>query len=116
MLKTIRKIGYTVLSKHFYTGIAIGFVLATLLSIAQAQSIIETDQAQYLKQHGEYFVDVTNPTFKINTYEKTCKGYFTVMETPTTYVYTGYGDLKDEFTYEIQKDPIKSRIASTTKP
>jgi len=82
--------------------------------IADAQSLIEEDQKQALKFTGEYFTDHTNPQFTINTYETICKGYYTIRETDTSYEYIGYGDLAEQYTYDIKKERTVF-IASTTK-
>jgi len=88
-----------------------GFTISDLMSLANAQEPeLSLDSQQYVlfKQTGEYFSDVSNPQFTINTYETLCKGYYTIETTPTETIYTGYGDLPDEYTYTIKTTDSKA--------
>jgi len=64
------------------------------------------EQQSALRFTGDYFSDVSNPQFTVNTYETICKGYYTIENTGTELIYKGYGDLADEYTYVEQILPV----------
>lgn len=89
-------------------------IIAFLLISQVAYAVtLDEKQQQALEKTGKYYYDVSNKNFTINTYETVCKGYYTREETEGRVIYTGYGDLAKEYTYEITK-PIVSRISTTT--
>jgi len=92
MLRTIRKWGYTLLSRHFYVGIGVGFFLASTMVFVSAQVVEE------------------KPTAKVETvtYETICKGSFTVEETPTATIYKGSGAEANKYTFTEQKHATSS--------
>jgi hypothetical protein len=95
---------------------SIGFFLCSLLAgyIANAQTITVSDlQDQYYKQHRVYFSDHSDKDYTINTYEQVCKGYYTVERTYDKLIYTGYGDLADEYTYTEDVSPRTISSTST---
>lgn len=95
--------------------VALVLVLPLGYAMAQMQNIIENDQEVVLKRTGQYFTDVSNPQFTVNTYERSCKGYYTIEETDDEIIYTGYGDLANEYTYTITK-PKQVATSSDDKP
>jgi len=115
----IRRFGYMILSRHFWTGIGIGFLLASGYTIfgqtlsSTEVALIQESQDYSLKFTGDYFSDVKDPNLTINTYETVCKGYYIRHETDTEIEYIGYGDLANEYTYTEQK-PVVSKTATTT--
>jgi hypothetical protein len=78
--------------------------VATWIETAKAETAftaIEQEQAAFYKENGRYFSDTRQKDFEIHTYESVCKGYILVDKTQEDkIVYTGYGSLADEFTYE----------------
>lgn len=127
MLGTFRSVAYTLLSPKFYAGIGVGLYLGSfgavtnihsLFGIAQAYiynepTKLEEDQEAVKRVTGEYFSDVSSPDYKIFTYEKLCKGFYTVETVGDEIIYTGYGDSPEEFTYTTQIEK-KSYVATST--
>lgn len=85
----------------------------TVYNALAFETDLENDQQAVREETGMYFSDFTNPQFTIHTYETVCKGYYTIEDTPEALIYTGYGDLSSNYTFEIQK-PTKSIVSSTT--
>jgi len=126
MFGTFRKLAYTLLSPKFYTGFALGFATCTglvandFVSTAFAYTfgeptLIEQDQEFAKKLTGDYFSDISDPNFQVFTYEKVCKGFYTVEKSGDTIITTGYGDAADDYTSteRIVKIPY---VASSTDP
>jgi len=84
------------------------------LTTTEELKIIE-NQTDALKWTGEYQTDVSNPNLQIHTYTKLCKGFYIIEQTPTQTIYTGYGDLNQEYTYAINKPDKTNEISTTTK-
>lgn len=105
----------SVITKSIYVliGVAITLPLSVVLS-APELSYVVSEQEDSKKWTGEYFSDVSDPLFTINTYETVCRGYFIRQETDTEVQYIGYGDLANEYTYTERKEYTKDAIASST--
>jgi len=107
------------LAKTLY--IILGFLIGTVgLHYTYALSstelkLIETEQTAVLKQTGSYFTDHKDPKITLNTYETICKGYYIIETTPDNIIYTGYGDLKNQYTYTIPNEN-KFTKSTTTPP
>jgi len=90
----LTKVSYAVI------GITAGIALSVVINDTKAQFVnLQTEQEQYYKDTGEY---ISDPENGVNTYTTLCKGYFVIDELGST----GYGDLKDDFTYEYEKADI----------
>ena len=95
-------------------GIIMGSSLTVVLNSVDAQvklSDLSTldliDEQNYaLKYTGMYVSDVSDSKYTVNTYETLCKGFYTVKDTGDSYIYTGYGDLADLYTYTLKHDPV----------
>jgi len=118
-----RRLAYTLLSRHFWVGISVGFAIASILlvgnKISQAislseKSIIVNEQESFKNRSGDFFSDTTDENFTVNTYETICKGYYIKEKTGTEYNYIGFGPLADEYTYSIPLEK-NNYVASTTK-
>jgi len=89
---------------YVFIGVLVGVFFSLTFNNTFAQFLsLETEQDQYYKDTGEY---ISDPENGVNTYTTLCKGYFVVDEFGST----GYGDLKEDYTYEYEK----ADIASTT--
>lgn len=106
------------IQKIFY--VVIGLVVAVPIGAVYAQlsstdlTLVQEAQEYSRKFTGDYFSDVKDPTYTINTYESLCRGYYIRHETDTTVEYIGYGDLADKYTYTEQK--VSSKIATSSDP
>jgi len=88
----LEKITYVVI------GVAIGLVFTILVNDAAAQFLsLQTEQEEYYKDTGEY---ISDPQNGVHTYTTLCKGYYYDDGQGTV---IGYGDSKEQFTYEYEK-------------
>jgi hypothetical protein len=71
--------------------------IAFALTTAESQ-IIESEQKSALRFTGSY-QPVYDQLVDVYTYETICKGYYTVEDNGIDIVYTGFGDLADQYTY-----------------
>ncbi len=76
----------------------------------KAQTNFIVEEEAYFNTYGTYFSDVDTDGLGVHTYEKICRGFFLVEKTPEAFIYTGYGDLADKYTYEI---PIPNSTVSS---
>jgi len=104
---------------YVFCGTVLGVSLAVIFSAypTQAQTAVSLiEEQEYSKKFtGEYFTDVSDPDFTINTYETVCKGYYTIEDNVTSFIYKGYGDLADEYTYTLEKPQVELTASSTPK-
>jgi len=114
-----RRLAYTLLSRHFWVGIAIGFSLASVfgtvafaLTSAEADLIFE-EQNDIKKQTGRYET-VISPELQVFTYEKLCKGFYVIEDNGIRITQTGFGDLAEEYTLTKETEKQKLSVASTT--
>jgi len=103
----------TGITKIIYIFIGIVMTVPMSFVMAQLKTDLEVEQEIVLDKTGEYFSDVSNPNYTINTYETVCKGYYIIEVTDTEIIQTGYGDLANEFTKTELR--TNSKI-STTSP
>jgi len=97
--------------------VAFGFISSLAFSSVFALTSFETDeivdyQKAALSLTGKY-EPVYDDKLSVFTYEKLCKGYYTVEKVGDYTVYTGFGELADNYTYEIYT-PKVDPVASTT--
>lgn len=101
---------------YVFVGLAIALPLGAVYAQLSATdlSLVQEAQEYSRKFTGDYFSDVKDPLYTINTYETLCRGYFIRHETDTTIEYIGYGDLADRYTYTEPK--ADSKIATSSDP
>lgn len=94
-----------------------GIILSAITTpVAFALTSVESDfvmqdQKAALKFTGSY-QPVYDQLVNVYTYEGICKGYYTVEDNGVDVVYTGFGDLANQYTF---KTPSNRKI-SDTKP
>jgi len=78
-------------------------------------TLLQTEQEYALKYTGTFYSDTTDSSFSVNTYETICTGYYVIEETATEIIYTGFGDLKEQYTFKKTKTPEIYVASSTPK-
>lgn len=107
---------------YIFVGLFVGFSIAVIFSTVEAQyfdsslsiSDIVSDQERALKFTGMYIPDVSDPKRTINTYETICKGFYIIEDQGDTLVYTGFGDLAEQYTFKEEKPKVDINIISTS--
>lgn len=81
------------------------------------KALIQEEQTQASKYTGSY-QPVYDKPIQVFTYETICKGYYTVEKTADSIIYTGYGDLKDQYTHteKLPQTKVEALVATTTNP
>jgi len=92
---------------------------STITTIEPQKEVLVSDvelvdkQLDYYYNTGEYYTETSYKDKKVHTYTELCTGFYIIDTTdPTVVTYKGFGDLKDEFTYE-QEIPISITSTST---
>jgi len=110
----VRNVSYLLLG--FILGGSLFAVYGSVFALTTTErNDIVSVQESALKFTGTYQPVYDDPYTKVFTYEKLCKGFYTVEDNGTIIKYTGFGDLADEYTYEIDSINIKSDLSTTTK-
>jgi len=111
-----------VLKKPFYVllglcvGLSAGYYVNTVSALTLSEKNLIKQEQQYAQKYtGSYFPVYEGP-IKIFTYEKLCKGFYTVEDNGVDITYTGFGDLADEYTYKEKSNQVDTIIISTTTP
>lgn len=106
---------------YVFLGIVLGVSLAIVLNTTHALTTTERDsvvdaQDYALKFTGSYQPIYDDPYYKVFTYEKICKGFYVVEDNGTTVRLTGFGDLKDDYTYTYTHPVVENIINPTSTP
>jgi len=100
-----------------YIYVVVGFVCSIPVTSAFALTLTESkviaDYQEAAFSITGSFEPVYDDKLSVFTYEKLCKGYYTVEDNGVTVTYTGFGDLADNYTYEESSQKVDS-VATTT--
>lgn len=98
---------------YIFYGILLSAIItpvAFALTSAESNLVLQ-DQKAALKFTGSY-QPVYDQLVNVYTYEGICKGYYTVEDNGIDVIYTGFGDLADQYTFKTPSD----RKVPDTKP
>jgi len=105
---------YFYLTIAFVVGLSLSAVITSVNALTLSEEkIIVDDQLSAIKYTGMY-QPVYDALVQVYTYEKICKGFYTVEDNGIIRSYTGFGDLADQYTYNEPTYKIIEPIASST--
>jgi len=95
----------------------ISFAFFLAVNVSYGLTVLEKNEIISFQESAQKltgdFASVYDDLVQVFTYETVCTGFYAVEDNGVTIKYTGFGDLKDEYTYTIDKSVVDS-IASST--
>jgi len=97
-------------------GLSTGYYVNTVSALTLSEKTLIKAEQEYADKFTGFYYPVYDGPIKVFTYEKLCKGFYTVEDNGVDITYTGFGDLADQYTFKQKSYKVDTTLLSTTTP